>query len=314
MQLTVNDLFCGGGGMGLGFKQAGFEIVGAWDKDKFAVQSYKENVDSTVVQKDIKDMKWYDLEESDVWAFGFPCTQISRGNQYDKSGLNGKESGMFYEVMRLLKETAESINKLPKVILAENVERLEPLLPIIEEEFDKHGYKMLHTFIDSQDFFLPQHRERYFLVGVRKDLDHTLFSFPEPDKSLRDDNVTIKDILQDGSEIPPKLYLSDKAIEYMGRERNGKPRWYYHKNMVDGVAATITANIFKGVPYGVIQGLPKYRRFSPRECARLQGFPDSYKQVVSDTQFYKQMGNAVSVTVAKAIAQEIKWFLELTPQ
>lgn len=305
---TVNDFFCGAGGMGIGFKQAGFEIEGAWDWDKFAVQSYKMNVGAHVKQTDIREMSRRDVPVADVWSFGFPCQDLSNANP-DGEGLEGARSGLFFEVMRLLKEVGSNdIRNMPKVIMAENVNGLKPYLPILEQEYAGHGYKMVYTNLNSMNFGVPQSRNRYFAVGVREDLDHTLFSFPENDGY---DEVKIKDILEDDMEIAPKFYLSEKAIAYMDRERRGKPRWDYHTNKVDGVAATLTANAWKGVPYGVIQGLEKPRRFTPKECARLQGFPKSYVQVVSDTQFYKQMGNAVCVPVAKAMAQEIRWFLQL---
>lgn len=306
---TTNDFFCGAGGMGLGFKQAGFEIKGSWDWDKFAVQSYKFNVDDKVKQADIRDMRGQDVPRADVWTFGFPCQDLSIANP-DGEGLEGDRSGLFYEVMRLLEERGKSLLSMPKVIMAENVKGLRPYLPIVEQEYARLGYKMLYKVLDSQDFFVPQHRERFFVVGINMAYDHTLFSFPEPDAYMRLRSTTIYDILQPEEDVAPKFYLSDKAIDYMNRERKGKPRWEFHKNEVHGIAATLTANMWKGVPYGVIQGLPKPRRFTPRECARLQGFPDSYTQVVSDTQFYKQMGNGVTVTVAKALAQEIRWFLQ----
>ncbi|KZR57890.1 DNA cytosine methyltransferase [Pseudobacillus badius] len=306
-QFRVNDFFCGAGGMGLGFKQAGFNIVGAWDFDKYAVQSYRVNVGDHVKQSDIREMVWQDVPTADVWTFGFPCQDLSIANP-DGDGLDGKRSGLFFQVMRLLEETQHNNPKaLPKVVMAENVVGLRPYLPVLEREYGRNGYKALYTKLNSKYFGVPQSRERYFVIGIRADLDHTLFNFPY--QSGVDSGMRIKHILQDDSEIDSKFYLSDKAIEYMSRERKGKPRWEYHKNEVDGIAATLTANMWKGVPYGVIQGLPRYRRFTPRECARLQGFPDSYMQVVSDTQFYKQMGNGVTVTVANALAKEIKWFL-----
>lgn len=307
--LTVYDFFCGAGGMGLGFKQAGFEIVGAWDINKFAIKSYRENIGEYAQVKDIREMTWLDLVPwAIVWTFGFPCQDLSIANTEGK-GLEGERSGLFFEVMRLLDEVTEHTPLArPYVLLAENVLGLKPYLPVLEQEYKKRGYVMKYTILDSQNFGVPQHRERYFVVGIREDLNHNLFTFPPNDGH---NEMKIGDILQPEEEVDPKYYLSDKAIEYMNRTRKGKPRWEYHKNEVDGVAATLTANMWKGVPYGVIQGLPRYRRFTPREVARLQGFPDSYKQVISDTQFYQAMGNAVTVTVAKALAQEIKWFLQL---
>lgn len=305
---TTNDFFCGLGGMGLGFKQAGFKIEGAWDWNKFAVQSYQANIGSHAKVADIREMGYWDVPFADVWTFGFPCQDLSIANP-DGEGLEGARSGLFFEVMRLLEETESGDKRrLPKVIMAENVKGLRPYLPVLEKEYAKRGYKMLYTTLDSQDYSVPQHRERYFVVGIRQDLDHTLFTFPNQKRIGY--GIRISDILQPEEDIAPKYYLSDKAIAYMDRERKGKPRWEFHKNEVYGIAATLTANMWKGVPYGVIQGLPKPRRFTPRECARLQGFPDSYHLVISNTQLYLGFGNGVTVPVAKALAQEIKWFLQ----
>lgn len=336
--MKMNDFFCGFGGMGLGFKLAGIDIVGAWDYDQYAVESYKANVGDHVRQASITDMRWSDVPRADIWTFGFPCQDVSIANP-DGKGLDGERSGLFFEVMRLLEETrVVDPVALPKIILAENVKNLKKDIPTVEAEYKKQGYRLVYSLIDSSFFTVPQARERYFLMGIREDIAVD-FKFPvgEPTK------LRIRDILED--EVDPKFYLSSKAIEYMDRLRNGKPRWEYHKNPIDGLASTLTANMWKGVPYGVVKvigmvnmkghevvrrvydkdGLsptlttmegghrqPKVdedgvaRKFTPRECARLQGFPDDYKQVVSNTRFYKGMGNAVSVTVAYAIAEEIK--------
>lgn len=304
---TVVDFFCGAGGASLGFKQSGFTALGAWDTNKYAIKSYKHNISDVAEVKDIETMDYQDVPDADVWWFSAPCQDISIANP-DREGLKGKRSGLFFEVMRLLEEKRHEGEETPKVIIAENVKGLKEDLPTIEQEYNLNGYNMVYRLLNSRGFGVPQNRERYFVVGIRKDLMHNLFAFPEPTRIMEE---TIKDVLLHESEVEEKFYLSDKAIAYMDRERKGKPRWEYHKNEVDNVAATLTANMYKGVPYGVIQGLPKPRRFTPREVARLQGFPDSYEIVVSNTQAYMMFGNAVTVTVARALATEVRWFLEV---
>lgn len=337
--MRMNDFFCGAGGMGLGFKQAGFDIVGAWDFDKYAVQSYKENVGDHVLEADISQMKWYDVRPADIWTFGFPCQDLSIAGER-KGMIEGEtRSGLFYEIMRLLDETKTySPSYLPKILLAENVKGVQSVLPEIKAQYEKRGYRMQFQVLVASEFDVPQARERYFILGIHESLDVD-FKFPigKP-TSLR-----VRDILDDV--VDPKYYLSDKAIAYMDRERKGKPRWEYHKNDFNGLASTLPAVVYKGVPYGVVRVIGKVemkghdvvrrvydkdglsptlttmggghrqpkvdengvpRKFTPRECARLMGFPEDYKQVVSDTQFYKQMGNAVVVNVAKAIADQIK--------
>lgn len=207
---TVNDFFCGCGGLGLGFLQAGFDVVGAWDFDKYAVQTYKKNVDDKVIQADITEMTIDDVPKADVWTFGFPCQDLSvAGNQkgmllkckdcqevYEvrdeniapsdvrcpKCGGSNYEpmsrSGLFFEIMRLLDEAAKrESQKLPCILLAENVKALRPYLPILEAEYNKRGYRMYYTMYNSKFWNVPQNRERYFVVGVRSDLNGD-FEFP----------------------------------------------------------------------------------------------------------------------------------------
>ena len=207
---TVNDFFCGCGGLGLGFKQAGYALSGAWDFDKYAVQTYNANIDNRVIQADITEMTIDDVPYADVWTFGFPCQDLSvAGNQkgmllkckdcqevYEvrdeniapsdvrcpKCGGSNYEpmsrSGLFFEIMRLLDEAAKrESQKLPRILLAENVKALRPYLPILEAEYNKRGYRMYYTMYNSKFWNVPQNRERYFVVGVRSDLNGD-FEFP----------------------------------------------------------------------------------------------------------------------------------------
>jgi len=105
--------------------------------------------------------------------------------------------------------------------------------------------------------------------------------------------------------VDEKFYLSDKAIDYMSRLRNGKPRWEYHTNPLDGKSACLTANMYKGVPYGVIKELK--RRLTPVECERLQSVPDNYTEGVSNTQRYKMLGNGWTIDVIAHILGEIRY-------
>jgi DNA (cytosine-5)-methyltransferase 1 len=144
--LYANDFFCGAGGMGLGFKNAGFRLGGAWDFDKYAVESYGNNVSPKVKQMDIAQMSWNDLPSADVWTFGFPCQDLSVAGK--QAGLfEGKRSSMFFEIMRLLDETKEWFDtELPKVIMAENVKGLKPYLSVLEEEYKKEDIKCITRF------------------------------------------------------------------------------------------------------------------------------------------------------------------------
>lgn len=207
-KLKVNDFFCGCGGMGLAFLEAGFEIVGAWDIDKYAIESYKANVDDHAEKEDIKNLHWQDIPKADVWTFGFPCQDLSNAgkqaglvmkcqdcgmtfkiNPEDYKGAVCPEcgsrsikaesrSGCFFEIMRLLDETMENApENMPSVILAENVRALTPYLPVLEFEYKQRGYTAQHQLFNSKYWNVSQNRERYAVIGTY-DKKGLIFAFP----------------------------------------------------------------------------------------------------------------------------------------
>lgn len=210
-RLKVNDFFCGCGGMGMAFQAAGFEIAGAWDYDKYAIKSYRENVGRHAKQADIKEMGYKDVPQADVWAFGFPCQDLSvagrqkglvlqcqdcgeeleiNPEQYAEGGTfcprcgsqsmkASSRSGMFFEMMRLMDEVIEhKPEEVPAVIIAENVKGLRPYLQVLREEYKKRGYTAHIEIFNSKWWGVPQSRERYAVVGTR-DGAGLAFSFPE---------------------------------------------------------------------------------------------------------------------------------------
>lgn len=403
MALKLNDFFAGAGGMGLGFNNAGFEIVGAWDFDKYAVQSYAHNVGEHIIQADISKMTYEDVPQADVWTFGFPCQDLSIAGKQAGMIKGETRSGLFYEVMRLLEEVREhKQEELPKIIMAENVKALKKYLPVLAEEYDKAGYVMQQQLFNSKYWNVPQNRERYFVVGVRKDLKQKfIYPVQQTDfipklSSVLETDVDEKYYIDDlkATKIIEQAMQRSKTIEessciaVRGRyNENGKvqqmaePRFDNLTNTLtsvekdnmlleklpniemvglleakgkdqvrrvydpEGLAPTLTAVKGGGHEAKIIvagslkpdgstrlgqrdevwdsrgiagclnatdykQPRPilhkfRVRKLTPREYARLQGFPDSFEQVVSNSQFYKQMGNAVTVTVSQAIAEEI---------
>lgn len=191
-KLKVNDFFCGCGGMGIAFKNAGYEIAGAWDFDKYAVESYRANVGDHVQKADIKELHQADIPQADVWAFGFPCQDLSiAGKQRgmilkcedcgEEIEINPEEytgnticpkcssnnfkaasrSGCFFEMMRLLEETErEREHAMPAVIIAENVRGLRPYLPVLRLEYERHGYTAHIEMFNSKYWNVPQNRDR----------------------------------------------------------------------------------------------------------------------------------------------------------
>lgn len=222
------DFFCGCGGMGLAFQNAGFEIVGAWDIDKYAVQTYKHNVWDGVQLADVRDLHGSDIPQADVWSFGFPCQDLSIAGK--KKGMVLKcencgrdieitadsyktdmtcpvcgsskfkassRSGCFFEIMRLLEE----VETKPSVIIAENVKGLKPYLPVLEIEYRWHGYTPHIQLFNSKYWEVPQNRERYAVVGTADGIN---FQFP---MEQREYVPRLADFLDD--EVGEKFYISD---------------------------------------------------------------------------------------------------------
>lgn len=233
----VNDFFCGAGGVGIGFENAGFKVVWACDFDKYAVQTYRRNVGEHVVQADIKKLTHADIPTAEVWAFGFPCQDLSvagnkRGFRFicedcgEEFALDDTEytdgvkcpkcggehhkaasrSGMFFEIMRLLDETQEaSPEDMPRVLMAENVKGLKAYIPVLEQEFQKRGYEAHVQLFNSKYWGVPQNRERYYIVGVRKG---TAFQFPEE----QHDSVPKLSTALD-KEVDEKYYIADEKTQ-----------------------------------------------------------------------------------------------------
>lgn len=238
-KLKVNDFFCGCGGMGIAFKNAGYEIAGAWDFDKYAVESYRANVGDHVQKVDIKELHQADIPQADVWAFGFPCQDLSvagkqRGmilkcedcgeeikinpEEYTGnticpkcSGNNFKaasRSGCFFEMMRLLEETErEREHAMPAVIIAENVRGLRPYLPVLRLEYERHGYTAHIEMFNSKYWNVPQNRDRYAVVGTRNKKNLS-FTFP---KEQHEFVPKLSDYLE--RDVPEKYYLPDEKAQ-----------------------------------------------------------------------------------------------------
>jgi len=218
---------------------AGYEIAGAWDFDKFAVATYRENVGSHVVQADIKDLDYTQIPKADVWAFGFPCQDLSvagkktgmvlqcqgcgtrieiKPDEYEgkcvcpKCGSEeikaASRSGCFFEIMRLLEETKTYMpQNMPAVIIAENVRGLKPYLPVLEKEYRRQGYTAYIKMFNSKYWGVAQSRERYAVVGTRDDL-HLSFEFPEEQHSYV---PKLSSFLDD--RVDEKYYIADEKAK-----------------------------------------------------------------------------------------------------
>lgn len=238
MAYRVNDFFCGAGGVGIGFQNAGFDVIWACDFDKYAVETYRKNVGDHVIQADVRKLTHADIPSAEVWAFGFHCQDLSiagvkkgfcfkcsdcgeeftldsaeysDGVKCPKCGgthhTAASRSGMFFEVMRLLDETQKNAPKdMPRVLMAENVKGLKPYIPILEQEFQKRGYTAHVQLFNSKYWNVPQNRERYYIVGVRQEA--TTFVFPEEQHEYVPKLSTALD-----KNVDEKYYIPDEKAQ-----------------------------------------------------------------------------------------------------
>jgi len=243
--------------------------------DSYAMQIAKKNYPNSKHIGSVLDVRGSDLPRIDLLIGGSPCQSFS--NAGDGSGLDGK-SKLFWEFVRVLKETK------PTYFLLENVKMKKEWEKIITDTLGVEPISINSRLLTAQN------RPRLYWTNI-----------PNVIQPI-DRGIVLKDILVD--QVDEKFYLSDKAIDYMSRLRNGKPRWEYHTNPLDGKSACLTANMYKGVPYGVIKELK--RRLTPVECERLQTVPDNYTEGVSNTQRYKMLGNGWTIDVIAHILNEMR--------
>ncbi len=325
------DLFAGIGGIRMGFDNAfGKDIktvfISEWDEP--AQKTYKANFnDSIEIAGDITKIKESDIPAFDICLAGFPCQAFSMAGKHGgfDDDYHGRCRGtLFLDVIRIC-----DYHK-PKVIFCENVKGLTihdkgRTFKVIKEAFEQIGYTVFSQILNSKDFGVPQNRERIYLVCFRNDIAPKDFCFPKGAGKKK----TIRDILDDAP-ISPKYYLSDVYLETLKKHRarheaagNG---FGYEVRDLDDIAGAIVCggmgrerNLLVDhrehsmTPVTNIKGeinKDDIRKMTPREWARLQGFPDNFNLVLSDTQLYKQFGNSVTVNVIEAIAKEIKKNLE----
>lgn len=298
------DLFAGIGGTRLGFWQTGkTQVVFSSEIDKFAVKTYTANYGENPVG-DITKVAAKDIPDHDILVGGFPCQAFSQAGL--KRGFEDTRGTLFFEIARILKE------KRPKAFLLENVKNLTlhdngKTFEVITNTLNELGYAVSSHLFKAKDFGVPQNRERIYIVGFDKSTvkNHTDFVFPVPEcKKTR-----VGDILE--PYVDPKYTISDDLWKGHQRrkadnKKNGKGFGYTLFNAESPYTNTISARYYKdGSEILIEQAKNNPRKITPREAARLQGFPEEFIIPVSDTQAYKQFGNSVAVPVIHAIAKEI---------
>ena len=325
MGFTFIDLFAGIGGMRIAFEKAGGECVFSSEWDKFAQQTYAANFGETP-HGDITQVELEEVPKHDILIGGFPCQPFSHAGL--KRGFEDTRGTLFFDVARIIAA------KRPKAFVLENVKNLvshdkgQTFKIILDTLTNELGYQVFFKIIDAS-FFVPQHRERIILIGFREastfSWDH--IDIPTSKEKLLGEILHAENlepfIASDDERfydhkrqrVLEKYTLSDKLWSYLQN--------YKRKHQVAGngfgfglvtnesITRTLSARYYKdGSEILVDQGQIKNpRRLTPRECARLMGFPDSFKIPVSDTRSYKQFGNSVVVPVFESIAMGMRPFL-----
>lgn len=307
------DLFAGIGGMHLAFAAAGGRCVYSSEWDRWAKLQYKQNF-GVEPDGDITKVDARSIPDHDVLVAGFPCQPFSIAGVSKKNSL-GRATGfldktqgtLFFDVARILKE------KRPPAFMLENVKNLRShdrgnTWKVIESTLHELDYAVFSQVLDGNGL-VPQHRERIIIVGFDKrrfgnDLDFH-FDIKRPETK-----PTLRDILDE--EVPERYILTDKLWDYLqayAAKHKAKGNGFgYGMPSLEGSSRTLSARYYKDGSEILIDRGPDNnpRRLTPRECARLQGFPDRYRIVVSDTQAYKEFGNSVVVPLIKQVASLIK--------
>lgn len=304
------DLFAGIGGLRLAFQKTGGKCVFTSEYDKFAKITYKENF-GEVPFGDITKIDESKIPNHDILVAGFPCQPFSIAGVSKKNSL-GRQHGfmdatqgtLFFDIARILKA------KKPKAFMLENVKNLVShdkgkTFKIIVNTLYELNYTVHYRVLNGK-YFVPQNRERILIVGFDKDVfrGNEEFEFP----AMPDSKTVVKNILQ---ESPDRKYtLSDKLWgylkEYAKKHKEKGNGFGYGLTDLEGISRTLSARYYKdGSEILIPQKEKNPRRLTPRECARLQGFPDSFKIPVSDNQAYKQFGNSVVMPLMHSVAKEI---------
>lgn len=332
------DLFAGIGGMRRGFETVGGKCVFTSEWDSYAQRTYRANFpDDHDIAGDITKVNADEIPEHDVLLAGFPCQPFSLAGVSKKNAL-GREHGfrceaqgtLFFDVARIIE------HHRPKAFLLENVKNLVShdrgrTFEVIRKTLaDELGYYIQTRVIDAKSF-VPQHRERIFIVGFREENNFDFAGLVLPG---RDKGPTLDSILhpEDGSEEPEERFTKGGMARVLPKYTLSDHLWGYlqeyaekHRAKGNGfgfglvgrsdVARTLSARYYKDGSEILVRqrGHKNPRRLTPRECARLMGFDTSGEQPfaipVSDTQAYKQFGNAVVVPVVEAVARHMEPFL-----
>lgn len=300
-KFTFIDLFAGIGGFRIALESIGGRCVFSSEWDKYARITYEANF-GEMPSGDITGIDAKSIPDHDILTAGFPCQPFSTAGKRD--GFSNPQGNLFFDVARIIRE------KMPKAFILENVKNLiyhdgRKTLKMISHTLTQLGYSVSWKVIDASSY-VPQHRERIIIVGFREDVYLDMeFGF-----TTRKENIAIKDILQET--VPEKYTLSDHLWEYLQdyTDRHKTRGYGFGHTLIDiekdTETRTLTAGYYKnGSEILIKQKGGNPRRLTPVECRRLMGFPETFIIPVSDSQAYRQFGNAVVPAVIRDVAVKV---------
>jgi DNA (cytosine-5)-methyltransferase 1 len=311
LPFTFIDLFAGIGGFRIALEKLGGRCAFSCEWDRYSQKTYKAWFGDTP-HGDIRLIKPKDIPDHDVLAAGFPCQPFSIAGVSKKKSLghahgfkDATQGTLFFNIVSIVEV------KRPPVLLLENVKNLQShdkgrTWTTIREALTELGYKVYSKIIDAAGW-VPQHRERIYIVCFDKKVfgENPPFEFPTPSSTPQS---KVADILEKDADKKYTLsaHLWNYLQEYAERHRLKGNGFGFGLADPEKVTRTLSARYYKdGSEILIKQGSKPPRRLTPKECARLMGFPEEHKIVVSDTQAYRQFGNAVVPPVAKAVGEKI---------
>jgi len=309
-KFTQIDLFAGIGGIRLAFQSEGGRTVFSSEWDKLAQKTYRINYGETPFG-DITKINETEIPDHDILLAGFPCQPFSQAGL--KKGFEDTRGTLFFDIARILKE------KRPKAFLLENVKQLKGhdkgrTINVILNTLNELNYYVPEPqILNSRNFGLPQNRERIIIVGFNRDylpILHEEFIYPIGNSNS---TISVGSILEEN--VPEKYTISDKLYNgHIERRKAHKKKGNgFGFNLVNSSSPytnTISARYYKDGSEALVEQVGKNpRMLTPRECARLQGFPENFVIPVSNAQAYKQFGNSVSINVINAVAKQMLKFM-----
>jgi DNA (cytosine-5)-methyltransferase 1 len=305
--MRVGGLFAGIGGIELGFQKAGFHISWANEIDKNACITYRANHSHTLFEKDLNRLDPEEVEQIDILTGGFPCQAFSIAG-YQK-GFRDDRGNVFFRILDFVDTLT------PKVIFLENVKNLVGhdngrTFKRIQKEFKERNYTLRYKVLNSSEYGdTPQNRERIYIIAFNEEEKAKQFTFPKPKKLLK----SISDMIE--KQVDTKFYYTNsRYYKQLKEEMKNKESIYqwrrvYVRENKSNLCPTLTANMGTGghnVP--LIIDSKDIRKLTPRECARFQGYDDTFvlPKQLANSALYKQIGNSVTVPVIESIAKEIK--------